>query len=57
MRISIYNDSDNPIRVIVDHDESDDLILESGDERLIESRDVPGTIELRELDGPQASER
>ena len=54
MRISIYNDGDNPIRVIVDHDESDALILESGDERVIESRDA-GTIELRELDGPQAA--
>ena len=54
MRISIYNDGDNRIRVIVDHDESDDLVPDPGEERIVDSLDVPGVIELRELDGPLA---
>jgi hypothetical protein len=53
MKISVYNDGDNPIRVIIDGDESDDLMLESGEEQFVESRET-GVIELRELDGPQA---
>jgi hypothetical protein len=40
--------------VIIDGDESDDLMLEPGEEREIVSRDQ-GALELRELDGPQAA--
>ena len=54
MRINVYNDGDHPIRVIIDGDESDDLMLEPGEEREIVSRDQ-GALELRELDGPQAA--
>ena len=54
MKINVYNDGENPIRVIIDGDTVNDSTLEPGEERFIESRDA-GLIELRELDGPQAA--
>ncbi|WP_395066214.1 hypothetical protein [Paraburkholderia silvatlantica] len=48
MRVSIYNDGDNAIRVIIDSNALNELTLDSGEERVIESRDE-GVIELREL--------
>jgi len=50
MRISVYNDGDNPIRVIADHDTVNDQTLESGEERIFESP-PEGVIEFRELGG------
>jgi hypothetical protein len=54
MKINLYNEGDNPIRVIIDGDTVNDSTLEPGEERFIESRDA-GVIELRELDEPQAA--
>jgi hypothetical protein len=51
MRVSVYNDGDKPIRVILDGDTINDSMLESGEERVLESRDE-GTLELRELGVP-----
>lgn len=52
MRVSVYNDGDKPIRVIIDGDTINDSTLEPGDERVLETRDQ-GTLSLRELGGPQ----
>ena len=59
MRISIYNDGDNPIRVNVDHDESNDLILESGDERGIQgtSGQAARTSRRRDLRAKRTGEK
>lgn len=47
MRISVYNDGDLPLRVVIDGDRDSVSILEVGDERLLESL-ADGVIELRE---------
>jgi hypothetical protein len=48
MKVSVSNNGENAIRVIIDKDSINDLTLEAGDMSELESADE-GTIELREL--------
>jgi hypothetical protein len=48
MRVTIRNSGANPIRVVIDKDTVDDLMLEADAQSDFDSRDQ-GTIELREL--------
>ena len=50
MKVTIHNEGDKPIRVIIDGDTINDSTLDAGQQRVLESRDV-GTISLRELGG------
>jgi hypothetical protein len=53
MKVNVYNEGPNPIRVIIDKDTINDQQLDAGEERVLESAD-DGVIELRELGGAQA---
>jgi hypothetical protein len=53
MKIMVYNEGPNPIRVIIDKDTINDQQLDAGEERVLESAD-DGVIELRELGGVQS---
>ncbi len=48
MKVKIENQGDDAIRVITDHDNINDTVLESGATDVFESEDE-GVIELREL--------
>lgn len=52
MKVSIYNDGENPIRVTVNRDNIDDERLVSGEERVFETP-APGVLQLCELSGAQ----
>ena len=55
MRVTIRNSGANPIRVIIDKDTVDDLMLEADAQSDFDSRDE-GTIELRELGSADQAE-
>lgn len=48
MKVKIENQNDDAIRVIVDHDNVNDTILDAGATDVLESEDE-GVIELREM--------
>lgn len=52
MKLTVTNEGENPVRVIVDRDDVNDFTLEAGD---TQSYDTPpeGVIEFRELGGEQ----
>ena len=56
MKVKIENQSDEPIRVIVDYDNVNETILDAGASDVFESEDE-GVIELREGDGSDDIQR
>ncbi|WP_321955358.1 hypothetical protein [Paraburkholderia bannensis] len=48
MRVSIYNDGDNPLRVIADRKAPNAVMIDAGEEAVIEADNV---IHLVEIDG------
>ncbi|WP_395066081.1 hypothetical protein [Paraburkholderia silvatlantica] len=52
MRVSVYNEGPNPIRMIIDGDNVSDSLPSPGENRVFDTRDA-GTPQLRELGGPQ----
>ncbi len=48
MRLTVTNEGDNPVRVIVDRDNVNDLTLDAGDTQSYETP-PEGVIEFREL--------
>lgn len=53
MRVNVYNEGPNPVRVIIDKDTINDQQLDAGEEKILVSAD-DGVIELRELGGVPA---
>ncbi|MFM0224181.1 hypothetical protein [Paraburkholderia dipogonis] len=52
MKVNVYNEGPNPIRVVIDKDNVNDQQLDAGEEKAFESAD-DGVIEFRELSGAQ----
>jgi len=55
MDITVINNGPYALRVIVDGDNVNDLTLEPDEQAAFSSHDQ-GTVEFRELDGPQVAE-
>jgi hypothetical protein len=48
MRVSIYNDGDNPLRVIADRKAANAIMIDAGEEAVVEAENV---VQLVEIDG------
>jgi acyl CoA:acetate/3-ketoacid CoA transferase alpha subunit len=48
MRVSIYNDGDNPLRVTADRKAANAIMIDAGEEAVVEAENV---VQLVEIDG------
>jgi hypothetical protein len=52
MKLTVFNEGERPVRVVVDHDTEDDLTLPAGDELVLKGE----VIEFFELDDEEQEE-
>jgi hypothetical protein len=46
MRVSIYNDGDNPLRVIADRKAANAIMIDAGEEAVVEAENVVQLVEI-----------